>query len=43
MFDNINIKNVNNIISFLGKESSFNGDTTIPELQTKGVTALCKN
>ena len=41
MFDNINIKNVNNIISFLGKESSFNGDTTIPELQTKGVTALC--
>ena len=42
MFDNINIEEVKKIICFAGKSSSFNRDNTIPDLQTKGVTALCK-
>lgn len=42
MFDNISIKEVESVISFAGKTSSFNGDNSIPELQTKGVTSLCK-
>ena len=41
MFDNVNIDKVSSIISFIGKTSSFNGDNTIPDLQIKGVTALC--
>ncbi|MBQ0003647.1 MAG: DEAD/DEAH box helicase family protein [Treponema sp.] len=41
MFDNLNIEKVSSIISFVGKTSSFNGDNTIPDLQIKGVTALC--
>lgn len=41
MFDNLNIEKVRNIINFVGNDSSFNGDDTIPDLQIKGVTALC--
>ena len=41
MFERVNLESVNNIVSFTGKNSSFNGDTTIPDLQAKGVTALC--
>ena len=42
MFDNINISKVKATINFGGKSSSFDGDNYIPELQTQGVTALCK-
>ena len=42
MFDNINISKVKATINFSGKSSSFDGDNYIPELQTQGVTALCK-
>lgn len=41
MFDNINISKVKATINFSGEKSSFNGDNSIPELQTQGVTALC--
>lgn len=41
MFDRVTIDDVYNFISFEGKESSFKGDNKIPELQTKGVTAIC--
>ena len=41
MFDRVKIEDVYNFISFEGKESSFKGDNKIPELQTKGVTAIC--
>lgn len=41
MFDNLNIEKIRCIINFVGKNSSFNGDNTIPDLQIKGVTALC--
>ena len=42
MFEKVSLKSVKQVISFAGKESSFKGDNTIPELQTQGVTALCK-
>ena len=42
MFDCVNIYGVRQVLNFVGKNSSFNGDNSIPDLQTKGVTALCK-
>lgn len=42
MFEKVSLKSVKQVISFAGKESSFKGDNNIPELQTQGVTALCK-
>ena len=42
MFEKISLQYVKQVISFAGKESSFKGNNTIPELQTQGVTALCK-
>ena len=42
MFKEITMDQVNKHISFAGKSSVFKGDNTIPELQCKGVTALCK-
>ena len=42
MFDSVSLQSVRQVINFAGRNSSFNGDDSIPELQTKGVTALCK-
>lgn len=42
MFENIDITKVRNTINFYGKDSSFTEDNNIPELQTRGVTVLCK-
>lgn len=41
MFKEVTLKTVKQVINFEGRESLFKGDNTIPELQTKGVTALC--
>lgn len=42
MFDNVNMTLIKENISFAGNNAVFKGDNTIPELQCKGVTALCK-
>lgn len=42
MFDNVSIDEISKHITFTGKSSVFKEDNTIPELQAKGVTALCK-
>lgn len=42
MFENIDIDKVRNTINFYGNDSSFTEDNNIPELQTRGVTVLCK-
>lgn len=42
MFEKVNIKNVNHVMNFARKHSVFNGENTIPLLQTQGVTAICK-
>lgn len=42
MFDDINMARIQENISFAGNNSVFKDDNTIPELQCKGVTALCK-
>lgn len=42
MFDNVSMTLVKKYISFAGNNAVFREDNTIPELQCKGVTALCK-
>lgn len=42
MFNDINMNRVQENICFAGNNGVFKGDNTIPDLQCKGVTALCK-
>lgn len=42
MFDSLNLKNVENVMNFAGRDLSFKANDEIPLLQTKGVFALCK-
>lgn len=41
MFDNVNMTLIKNYISFAGNNAAFKEENTIPDLQCKGVTALC--
>ncbi|MDO5156475.1 MAG: helicase-related protein [Eubacteriales bacterium] len=42
MFDEVSLSTVKETLNFAGKNRNFEGENSIPDLQTKGVTALCK-
>lgn len=42
MFNKVNLDKVQSVINFNGNNFSFKEDNTIPDLQAKGVTAICK-